>query len=50
MTGSLADINPFDQPGVETIKKFVKGMLGVKGFEEYRQILEDSKKDRRYVI
>ena len=48
--GALYDINPFDQPGVETIKKFIKGLLGVRGYEEYAQALEGQKKDPRYVI
>ena len=50
LSGALYNINPFDQPGVEVIKKYVKGLLAEKGFEEYRQAIEGATKDRRFVI
>jgi glucose-6-phosphate isomerase len=34
--GELLDINAFDQEGVELGKKFTFGLMGRKGYEEYR--------------
>lgn len=48
--GALYNINPFDQPGVETIKRYIRGLLGEKEFREYRQTIENAKKDRRYLV
>lgn len=48
--GALYDINPFDQPGVELIKNFIRGLLRVEDFLEYRRIIEASKKDPRFTI
>lgn len=35
--GELLDINAFDQEGVELGKKFTFGLLGRRGYEEYRE-------------
>lgn len=50
VTGELYNINPFDQPAVETIKKYIKGLLGMKGFEPYKKELDTSPKNTRYII
>ncbi len=34
-SGKMFNINPFNQPAVEKIKKYIYGTLGRKGFEEY---------------
>ena len=34
--GELLNINAFDQEGVELGKKFTFGLMGRKGYEEYR--------------
>ncbi len=36
LAGYLYEINPFDQPGVELGKKYAYGLMGRKGFDEYR--------------
>jgi len=33
--GELYKVNPFDQPAVEEIKKYIYGKMGRKGFEEF---------------
>ncbi len=33
--GKMFNINPFDQPAVEEIKKYIYGTLGRKGFEDF---------------
>lgn len=38
--GELLDINAFDQEGVELGKKFTFGLMGRKGYEEYRTQFE----------
>lgn len=35
--GELLDINAFNQEGVELGKKFTNGLMGRKGFEQYRE-------------
>lgn len=40
VSGYLNGINPFDQPGVESYKKNMFALLGKKGFEKEREILE----------
>lgn len=35
--GGFLDINPYDQPAVEQIKKFTFGLMGKKGFEDFNQ-------------
>ncbi|NOZ86091.1 MAG: glucose-6-phosphate isomerase [Deltaproteobacteria bacterium] len=37
IAGGLYGINPFDQPAVEKIKQYTWGLIGRKGFEEYRE-------------
>jgi glucose-6-phosphate isomerase len=39
--GELLDINAFDQEGVELGKRFTYGLMGRKGFSEYRQRLAE---------
>jgi glucose-6-phosphate isomerase len=39
--GELLDINAFDQEGVELGKKFTFGLMGRKGYEEYRTQFEE---------
>ena len=34
--GELLDINAFDQEGVELGKKFTYGLMGRRGYEQYR--------------
>ena len=44
--GGFLDINPYDQPAVEQIKKFTFGLMGKKGFEDFNQeSLQKNKKD-----
>src|SRR3989338_1700024 len=50
MTGELYNINPFDQPGEELIKKYIHGALGKKGFEEYRKEMEGGDKKKEYIL
>lgn len=40
LAGYLLDINPFDQPGVETGKQFAHGLLDRPGMEDYRRQAE----------
>ena len=46
--GSLYNINPFDQPGVELGKQFTYGLMGHHGFENMRESFENRqrKKDK----
>lgn len=50
VTGELYNINPFDQPAVEAIKKYTKALLGFRGFEKERAEIEATGKDKRYII
>ncbi len=45
--GELLDINAFDQEGVELGKKFTFGLMGRKGYENYRQEFENYEKKRQ---
>jgi len=47
--GELLDINAFDQPGVELGKKFTYGLMGRKGFDEYRDQFAAYEKKRAAV-
>ncbi len=38
--GPLYGVNPFDQPGVEAGKRFIGGLLGRAGYEQYKAELE----------
>jgi len=40
ISGYVLGVNPFDQPGVEDYKKNMFALLGKKGYEEQRAILE----------
>lgn len=42
--GSLLNINAFDQPAVERIKKFTMGLMGKKGYEDFAEKVRDRKK------
>lgn len=42
--GVLFNINPFDQPAVERIKKFTYGLLGRKDFADFGTKIQDQKK------
>jgi len=44
--GELLDINAFDQEGVELGKKFTFGLMGRKGYEEYRARFDAYEKKR----
>ena len=41
ISGYLLGVNPFNQPGVEAYKKNMFALLGKKGYEEQRKILEE---------
>ena len=41
--GAFLEINPFDQPAVEQIKKFTFGLMGKKGFEDFREKIPPKK-------
>lgn len=40
MSGYLLGVNPFDQPGVEAYKQNMFALLGKKGYEQKKQLLE----------
>jgi glucose-6-phosphate isomerase len=44
--GELLDIDAFDQPGVELGKKYTFGLMGRKGFEEYRERFAEYERKR----
>ncbi len=49
--GTLYNINPFDQPGVEEGKQLTYGLMGRKGYEKKREEVENQAgKDKRYII
>jgi glucose-6-phosphate isomerase len=49
--GSLYQVNPFDQPGVEEGKKLTYGIMGRKGYEvKKREIKEGGRKFKKYII
>lgn len=41
MSAYLLDVNPFDQPGVESYKENMFALLGKPGFEELKKLLEN---------
>ena len=41
VSGYMLDVNPFDQPGVESYKKNMFALLGKPGYEEMKKALED---------
>ncbi|GAB4338106.1 MAG: glucose-6-phosphate isomerase [Candidatus Abyssubacteria bacterium] len=48
--GALYNINPFDQPGVELGKKFACGMMGRKGYEEYKAEVDRGVADGKRMV
>jgi glucose-6-phosphate isomerase len=44
--GELLDINAFDQEGVELGKKLTYGLMGRKGYEQYRAQFDAYEKKR----
>ena len=48
--GALLNINPFDQPAVERIKKFTFGLMGRKGFEDFGLKLKENSKNQNLVF
>lgn len=48
--GALLDINAFDQPAVERIKKFTFGLMGRKGFEDFKLKFEGREKRKDLVF
>jgi glucose-6-phosphate isomerase len=46
ISGYILEINPFDQPGVESYKRNMFALLGKKGFEEERDRLEKELKEK----
>jgi glucose-6-phosphate isomerase len=50
-TGELYNINAFDQPGVELGKEFTYGLMGRKGFEAKRRMVEQgSRLNPKWVV
>jgi len=45
VAGFLYGINPFDQPGVEESKRFVKALMGDKNYEKEKIEIENSNQD-----
>jgi glucose-6-phosphate isomerase len=45
--GELLNINAFDQEGVELGKKFTFGLMGRKGYEQYKQEFETYEAKRK---
>ena len=45
--GEMLDINAFDQEGVELGKKFTFGLMGRKGFKDYKQRFTDYEAKRK---
>jgi len=48
--GALLNINAFDQPAVERIKKFTYGMMGRKGFDDFAMKVKDNKKRKDLIF
>lgn len=48
--GSLLNINPFDQPAVERIKKFTFGLMGRKGFEDFELKIKGREKKKELIF
>jgi len=50
-TGGLYEVNPLDQPGVESSKQYINGMLGRSGFAaQAREIKDWQNQQRRYIV
>ena len=51
VSGYFLDVNPFDQPGVESYKKNMFALLGKKGFEDLREdLLKSSGDSDKFII
>ncbi len=50
VTGEIYNINPFDQPAVESIKKYIKALLGLAGYEKELREIENTSKNSRFII
>lgn len=48
--GALLNINPFDQPAVERIKKFTFGLMGRKGFEDFELKIKEREKRKDLIF
>lgn len=48
--GGLLEINPYDQPAVERIKKFTFGLMGKKGFEDFAEKLKERPKRNNFIF
>lgn len=48
--GALMNINPFDQPAVERIKKFTFGLMGRKDFGDFADKLKNQPKDKKLIF
>lgn len=48
--GGLLEINPYDQPAVERIKKFTFGLMGKKGFEDFAEKLQAQPKRSDFIF
>ncbi len=48
--GGLLKVNPLDQPGVELGKKLTYGLMGRKGFEDYRQRIQEMAGGEDFVV
>ncbi|HBT50917.1 MAG TPA: glucose-6-phosphate isomerase, partial [Petrotoga sp.] len=48
--GSLLEINPYDQPGVELGKKVTYAMMGRKGYEDFNIEVENKLKSKKQVM
>lgn len=46
--GVLMNINAFDQPAVERIKKFTFGLMGRTGYEEFQSLMPKSNTDKKF--
>jgi glucose-6-phosphate isomerase len=49
-TAGLYNINPLDQPGVESSKHYVQGIMGRRGFEGKAKEVADWRQKKRYSI
>lgn len=48
--GALLDINAYDQPAVERIKKFTFGLMGKKGYGDFTQKLLENPKRKEFIF
>ena len=50
LLGGLDNINPFDQPAVEQIKKFTFALMGKAGFEKQKEEFDNLKKSPEFIF